>query len=100
MSGSATEKKTVYRICGDRFLTLEFGDEVDLSLSFKAIMMKEIIEDANIQGICDIFSATVSLTICYDPLTIKVHELIKELEKLEKSWDNIMVTENKFEERE
>ena len=40
----------IYRICGDRFLMLELGDEVDLQLNFKAISMKDIIEKENIQG--------------------------------------------------
>ncbi len=83
LSESSIDKKTVYRICGDRFLTMEFGDEVDLSLNYKAIAMKEVIEQEHIRGICEIFSATVSLTIYYDPFNIKVDDLIRELQELE-----------------
>lgn len=75
---------TIYRICGDRFLILEFGDEVDLSLNFKAILMKEVIKKENIKGISDIIVGTCALMISYDPFEIKVKDLIEILKELEK----------------
>lgn len=80
---------TVYRICGDCFLILEFGDEVDLSLNFKAILLKEVINKEKIRGICDIIVGTCALMIGYNPLEIKVIDLIEALKELEKGGIDI-----------
>lgn len=80
---SSRNTPIIYRICGDRFLMLELGDEVDLKLNFKAIIMKENIEKENIKGVREIMFATCSLLISYDPFEIKVQDLIDRLEMLE-----------------
>lgn len=77
------EGRTVYRVCGDRFLTLEFGDEVDIALNFKAIIMKEAILK-EIKGIYEVIVGTCSLLINYDPFEIRIDDLIGELRELEK----------------
>ena len=73
-----------YRTCGDRFLILEFGDEVDLSLNFKAILMKEVIKKEKIKGISDIIVGTSALLIGYDPFEIRMDDLVDRLKELEK----------------
>lgn len=75
---------TTYRICGDRFLIVEFGDEVDLSLNFKAIFMKEVIKKEKIRGISDIIVGTCALMIGYDPFEIRWNDLVEILKELEK----------------
>ena len=81
----ASQKNTpvIYRICGDRFLMVELGDEVDLQLNFMAISMKDIIEKENIRGVREIMFATCSLLIRYDPFEIDVRDLIDRLKALE-----------------
>jgi len=74
----------LYRTCGDRFLILEFGDEVDLSLNFKAILMKEVIKKEKIKGISDIIVGTCALMIVYDPFEIRINKLFESLKELEK----------------
>jgi KipI family sensor histidine kinase inhibitor len=74
----------LYRICGDRVLILEFGDEVDLSLNFKAILMKEMIKIEKIIGISDIIVGTCALMIVYDPFEIRINRLIERMKELEK----------------
>lgn len=76
-------KSIIYRVCGDRYLFLELGDEVDLFLTVKGMLLKEIIEKKNIKGIKEITFAVCSLLINYDPLEIKVHELTSRLKELE-----------------
>jgi urea carboxylase len=75
---------SIYRICGDRSLILEFGDEVDLSLNFKAILMKEVIKKENIKGISDVIVGTCALMVNYNPFEIRVNHLIEILKGLEK----------------
>jgi urea carboxylase len=62
---------------------LELGDEVDLKLNFQAIIMKETIEQECIRGVREIMFATCSLLISYDPLEIKIRDLIDRLKALE-----------------
>ena len=74
----------LYRICGDRCLILEFGDEVDLSLNFSAIVTKETIKKEKIKGISDMMVGTCALMIVYDPFEIRIDQLIERLKELEK----------------
>lgn len=80
---SIEKEKTVYRISGDQFLTLEFGDKVDLSLNFKAIIMREAIIEEQIEGIREIIIGTCSMLINYDPYEIKIFDLMQRLRQLE-----------------
>jgi KipI family sensor histidine kinase inhibitor len=76
---------TLYRICGDHALILEFGDEVDLSLNFKAILMKEMIKREKIIGISDIIVGTCALMIVYNPFEIRINQLIEHMKEIEKN---------------
>ena len=55
-------------------MILEFGDEVDLSLNFKAILMKEVIKKEKIKGISDIIVGTCALMIVYEPFEIRINK--------------------------
>ncbi|PWT74008.1 MAG: hypothetical protein C5B59_12015 [Bacteroidetes bacterium] len=56
---------------GDSAITLELANRIDLQLNRKAIAMKEWLAGNSFDGLQDIIVAYSTISILYDPLTVK-----------------------------
>jgi urea carboxylase len=64
---------------GDRFVLIEFGNEMNLELNFTAQGLAAAIVEQNIKGIVETAPCFASLLVHYDPDQIRFKELQKEM---------------------
>jgi urea carboxylase len=64
---------------GDRFVLIEFGNEMNLELNFRAQGLAAAIVEQNIKGIVETAPCFASLLVHYDPDQIPFKELQKEM---------------------
>lgn len=58
--------KPVFRRLGDCYVAVEFGDDSDLSLSFRVIALLSMIEDLNLDGLIDLQPTNREIAVTYD----------------------------------
>ena len=75
--------KVQYRVAGDRFLIVKYGDSFDLKLNFETLILADRLRRMGIRGIQGITSAISSLMIRYDPFQISAEDLIQGLRREE-----------------
>ncbi len=68
-----------YLYSGDRYLTIEIGDEMTLRANFKIIALDLAVKEAKIKGFIETFPGWRSLLLSYDNLAIRTGDLISEL---------------------
>jgi KipI family sensor histidine kinase inhibitor len=76
--------KPRYLLVGDRGLSVEFGNEVNEETNHQVRRMALALEKACISGVIEFFPTFRSLFILYNPLELKVKNLIRALKNLEK----------------
>ena len=64
---------------GDRFILLEFGDELNLELNFFAQGMGRAVAEQNVKGVIETAPCFASLLVHYEPDEISYGDLEKEL---------------------
>lgn len=64
---------------GDRYMLLEFGNEMNLDLNFMAQGLAGAVGDANIKGVIETAPCFASLLVHYEPEDIRFDDLAKEL---------------------
>jgi allophanate hydrolase subunit 1 len=80
------EKRRIFiKNCGDQNIMVDFGGEIDISMNFKAILLKNTIEKAEIKGLKQIIVGTCSLLIQYDFCKISARELTEIVTDIEKT---------------
>jgi inhibitor of KinA len=57
--------------CGDHALTIEWGNEIDVSVNKSVIALFKVLQEANIKGVKDIIPAYNSVTVVYDTALLK-----------------------------
>jgi urea carboxylase len=67
---------------GDRYLLIEFGNEMNLDLNFMAQGLASLVEGAGIAGIVETAPCFASLLVHYDPDKIKFSDAVRELTAL------------------
>jgi KipI family sensor histidine kinase inhibitor len=76
-------QKAKYLICGDKALSMEFGNEISEDLNKKIRAVTALIESKNICGIDELVPGYRSLMIHYNPLLIEYEELVSILTEIE-----------------
>lgn len=76
-------EEAVHRPLGDLYLTVEFGDELNLVQNFRVIGMNLAIKERRIAGVTETIPTNRSLAIVYDPFVIPRRRLAEELRELE-----------------
>lgn len=76
--------KARYLLGGDRYLLVDFGDELNILLSFKVVAMEREIRQSNILGLIDTAPCFRSLLIHYDGTIVSTDEMIFKLKEFEK----------------
>jgi urea carboxylase len=66
----------VCRALGDLYLTVEFGDELDLLLNFRVIALDAALKAEPIAGITETIPTNRSLGIVYDPYVVPYDSLV------------------------
>jgi len=67
---------------GDRFMTIEFGDELNLELNFRAQGLAKLIADHKVKGIIETAPFFASILLHYDPDFLTFEELQCEMTQL------------------
>jgi urea carboxylase len=67
---------------GDRFLTIEFGDELNLELNFRAQGLAKLIAEHQVKGIVEAAPFFATILIHYDPDQISFEDLKREMAAL------------------
>ena len=83
-----------YRLCGDQFISIYFGDEGIVEESFFTITVNQAIRNANIKGVIEVAATASSIFIRYDPFVSEGTELISKIKEI---TERIRATEGKFE---
>lgn len=82
--------KIVYRQAGDRYILLEYGDNVlDLSLRLRVHQLIQSIQQQKIKGVLELSPGVRSLQIKYDGLIIPQQELIYQLIAIEHNMGDL-----------
>ena len=79
--------KANYRIAGDHFLVVNYGNSFNLWTSFSTMVLCDRLTKARIKGIRGTSSSINSLMIDYDPFEIGTDDLIQEVRRLEKDTE-------------
>lgn len=67
---------------GDRFMTIEFGDELNLELNFRAQGLAKLIAEQKLRGIVETAPFFASILLHYDPDLISFDDLKTEMARL------------------
>src|SRR5262249_61079838 len=67
---------------GDRYVLIEFGNEMNLELNFIAQGLATAIADAATRGIIETAPCFASILVHYEPDEVPYHDLVKELTRL------------------
>jgi KipI family sensor histidine kinase inhibitor len=81
--------EAIYRPLGDLYLTVEFGDELDLLLNFRVIALDTALKAEPIAGITETIPTNRSLGIVYDPFVIECERLISRIKEVERGMGEI-----------
>src|SRR5215471_13103320 len=81
--------EAVYRPLGDLYLTVEFGDELDLRLNFRVIAFNAALSSQPIPGITETIPTNRSLGLVYDPLVIGYEALVERLKDVERRMGEV-----------
>lgn len=69
-----------YLLCGDRYLLIEFGNESNIDLNFKALGVEEAITQNKLAGVIETVPAFASILVHYEPAIIHHQNLIDTLD--------------------
>jgi urea carboxylase len=81
--------EAVARPLGDLYLSVEFGDELNLLLNFRVIALDMALKASPIAGVRETIPTNRSLGIVYDPFTISRERLVGRLKELERAMGQI-----------
>ncbi|KAK9376666.1 uncharacterized protein V1513DRAFT_375426 [Lipomyces chichibuensis] len=77
---TTTIPKVVYRQAGDRFILVEYGENIlDIRLSYRVYQLSQLVKDRNTAGIVEMSPGVRSVLIQYNGLEVPQSQLIKEL---------------------
>ncbi len=83
--GRQDQPKVVYRLSGDAYLLVEYGELVlDLNLRFRAHFLEQAIISKHIEGLLETVPGVRSLLIKYDGLQLPLKKLLETLKSIEK----------------
>ena len=83
-------EEAVHRPLGDLYLTVEFGDELNLTQNFRVIGLDLALQGSPISGVTETIPTNRSLGVVYDPLTISLERLTAELREREVGLDRLV----------
>ena len=83
MNNTEREKSSDVRFyrCGDRALTVEFGDRIDEVINSRVLAFDRSLERSRVTGILETVPTYRSLLVCYEPSQISYEALCRILEK-------------------
>ena len=67
---------------GDRYITVEFGNEMNLELNFMAQGLAKALKDSDTTGVVESAPCFASLLVHYEPRLIALNDMIQELKRL------------------
>lgn len=76
-------EETVYRPAGNAYAIVEFGDEFDITLSFRVIALDQAIKQNSLPAVTETVLTHRSLGVIYDCLKMRYADLVAELKRLE-----------------
>lgn len=83
-----------FLLAGDSAVTVEFGNEISREINADIRAFNIALEQSKIPGIVETVPTYRSLTVHYDPGVIRYNALVKKMEGLLKSLDNITIPQS------
>ena len=81
---SSTPPGTAYRVAGDKYLLVEYGQNVlDLALRFRVYLLQQQLRELSLNGVLEITPGVRSLQIHYDSQQLSREELLDALSKID-----------------
>lgn len=91
MPADASRPKVVYRVAGDCYLLVEYGEIVlDLQLRFRIHSLERALHEVGVPGVLETAPGVRSLLIRYDPLRIGLQDLVDALGRLENTLPPVL----------
>ena len=80
------QPKVVYRLSGDSYLLVEYGETVlDLNLRFRVHFLEQALTEMNLEGLLETIPGVRSLLIKYNCLQLRLSRLLEALESVERN---------------
>lgn len=79
----------VYRPLGDLYLTIEFGDELDLLLNFRVIALDAALKRTLVAGVTETIPTNRSLGVVYDPFVVSRERLTAQIQDIQRDLGEI-----------
>lgn len=84
VSASDEKPEVTYRIAGDKYVILEYGEMTfDLSLNIRIHALKRVIDQENVMGIEETIPGVRTLMVSYNSLVLSPTELVDKLQEFE-----------------
>ncbi|MEM3737615.1 MAG: carboxyltransferase domain-containing protein [Candidatus Bathyarchaeia archaeon] len=84
LAGTAYRPEVVYRLAGDRYILVEYGEmKLNLEYTFRVYALDQEIKKRKINGLIETAPGVRSLLIHYDSLKLPTQELIAQLKEAE-----------------
>ncbi len=85
VSADAERPRRVYRLAGDEYVLLEYGEmELDLMLNFRVQAVDQRLQELQLPGIIETVPGFRSILVHYDFRKISLEDLLDKLEEVEK----------------
>lgn len=86
ISEGPRQERVVYRIAGDSYILVEYGEMVlDLNLRFRVHALEQAVINMNIEGLLETVPGARSLLIKYNGLRLPFNSLLETLKTIEKT---------------
>lgn len=83
VSDSMIYEEPRFRTAGDSMISIEFGDEALIELSFRVLALDAALKESQITGVTETIPTIRSLGILFDILRISRQDLVREIRRLE-----------------
>jgi urea carboxylase len=94
--GSLIHERAVFRPLGDRFLTMEFGEEPTVACNLRVVAMREALKNARIPGVSGYIMVPRALAAVYDPLATDFDRLCAALREVEQDAGQLEVVRSRL----
>ena len=90
ISEGPRQERVVYRIAGDSYILVEYGDMVlDLNLRFRVHALEQAIMNMDVEGLLETVPGVRSLLIKYNGLRLPLNSLLETLKTIEKNLPSV-----------
>jgi urea carboxylase len=95
-AGRLIHDQAIFRPLGDRYLTLEFGEEPTVACNVRVVAMREALNSVHLRGVVGYVMVPRALSVIYDPLQIEYADLCRALREVEQEARGVEVVRSRL----